>query len=134
MAKSKPLSAEQWNKNKARLLENSEGNTAEDWHKAIASMLEHVGPKLNKRTEEIAAMLAKATLRRNAVPQGHGVWFHALLDLFDMASPPADCEKPTEDEVMGAKEPGELRRELAERYDARALGDKLTAEKSTSEV
>lgn len=122
LGKSGGMKAERWNEIKAALFK-PESNTQEAWCRMARDLGQHVegtGSAVKDsaaRQKEIAAMEAAASKRRGAVHQGRGAWFLAIVDLFEMAKPPEGCASPTEDEILSAREPDDIRAQLAARYD-----------------
>jgi len=125
------MKAERYNEIK-RALFDPEHQTQEDWRRHVREMLAHIGERAPKtfaaRLKEIADLHAAAERRRNRVEHGRGAWFMALVDLFEMAQPPEGCSAPTEEEILAAREPDDLRAELARRFDAREQARALQAQ------
>ena len=122
------LTVETWDAAKKSFLD-PEHNTAQDWHKVVGTLLD-CSSTSTPRIKEIKTLHEAATRRRNPVPQGRGVWFLAMVDLFDErnVTPPEGAAYPTEEEILNAREGDDIRAELAARYDQRAHAAALSAD------
>src|SRR5579875_697684 len=110
------MDAKRYDEIKAALLD-PEHQTQEGWRKHIGDMLAAIGDKAPRaaapRIKEIAKLHAEASRRRGPVNHGRGTWFLALVDLFEMAPVPEGAAAPSEEEILGAREPDDIRAELA---------------------